>query len=113
MPRFQGENLEHNLELVGRLEAVARDMGASVPQLAIAWVLSRGEDIVPLLGARTREQLRDALGALDVELGERRLAQIEDAVPADAVAGSRYADAQMAHLDSERPRPTGGAFTSS
>jgi aryl-alcohol dehydrogenase-like predicted oxidoreductase len=102
MPRFQGANLERNLELVGRLEQTADRIGASVPQLAIAWVLSQGEDIVPLLGARTPEQLDDALGALQLDLSQEQLAQIEAAIPAEAVAGSRYAEAQMAHLDSER-----------
>ncbi len=102
MPRFQGENLERNLELVGRLEGLAAEFGASVPQLALTWVLSRGEDILPLIGARTREQLEDALGTLELELTGPQLEQIERAVPAGAIAGSRYAEAQMAHLDSER-----------
>jgi aryl-alcohol dehydrogenase-like predicted oxidoreductase len=102
MPRFQGENLARNLELVRRLEIIAREIGASVSQLAVAWVLSRGEDIVPLFGARTREQLRDALGALDLEISARQLSELEQAVPPDRVAGRRYAEAQMAHLDSER-----------
>jgi aryl-alcohol dehydrogenase-like predicted oxidoreductase len=101
MPRFQGENLQRNLELVQRLEEIAREIGATIPQLALAWVLSRGEDIVPLIGARTREQLDDALEALELGLSQDQLAQIENAVPAAAVAGSRYAEAQMAHLDSE------------
>jgi pyridoxine 4-dehydrogenase len=102
MPRFQGENLERNLELVRRLDAVADQLGASVPQLAIAWVLAQGDDIVPLLGARTREQLADALEALTLQLNGEQLAQTEAAIPPQAVAGSRYAEAQMAHLDSER-----------
>jgi aryl-alcohol dehydrogenase-like predicted oxidoreductase len=102
MPRFQGENLARNLELVRRLEIIAREIGASVSQLAVAWVLSRGEDIVPLVGPRTREQLRDALGALDLEISARQLSELEQAVPPDRVAGRRYAEAQMAHLDSER-----------
>lgn len=102
MPRFQSENLERNLELVRRLEEIAGELHATIPQLALAWVLSRGEDIVPLIGARTRDQLADALRALELELTGAQLAEIERAVPADAVAGSRYAEAQMAHLDSER-----------
>jgi aryl-alcohol dehydrogenase-like predicted oxidoreductase len=102
MPRFQGENLERNLELVGALAEIADDLGATVPQLALAWVLSRGDDIIPLAGPRTREQLADALGALDLELTPEQLARIDQAVPPDAAAGGRYADAQMAHLDSER-----------
>jgi aryl-alcohol dehydrogenase-like predicted oxidoreductase len=102
MPRFQGENLERNLELVRRLAVIAQQVGSSVPQLAVAWVLSRGEDIVPLIGARTREQLRDALGVFELGLTEEQISGVEAAVPAEAVAGTRYAEAQMAHLDSER-----------
>jgi aryl-alcohol dehydrogenase-like predicted oxidoreductase len=101
MPRFQGENLERNLELVRRLDESAAQIGASVPQLAVAWVLAQGKDIVPLLGARTRAQLADALAALELNLSREQLAQIEAAIPVGAVAGSRYAEAQMAHLDSE------------
>ncbi|GHA68535.1 aldo/keto reductase [Streptomyces termitum] len=100
-PRFQGANLERNLDLVDRLRAVAEAKGVSVAQTAIAWVLSRGEDIVPLVGARTRTRLTEALGALDVVLDAADLAAIEEAVPAGAVAGDRYPAAQMAHLDSE------------
>jgi aryl-alcohol dehydrogenase-like predicted oxidoreductase len=101
-PRFVRENLDRNLALVERLRDVADAAGVSVAQVAIAWVRSRGEDIVPLIGARTRERLDEALGALDVELSPDDLAQIEAAVPRDAAAGSRYDERQMAHLDSER-----------
>ena len=101
-PRFQGDNLHHNLTLVESLRKIAEQKGVSVAQIAIAWVLSRGEDIVPLVGARTRERLGEALGALDVTLDTADLAAIEAAVPADAAAGERYAPAQMAMLDSER-----------
>ncbi|MEV6959399.1 aldo/keto reductase [Streptomyces sp. NPDC051207] len=101
-PRFQGDNLQRNLDLVDALRKIAAQHGVSVAQIAIAWVLSRGEDIVPLVGARTRERLTEALGALDVHLAESDLAAIEAAVPADAVAGERYPAALMAHLDSER-----------
>ncbi|MFI7410309.1 aldo/keto reductase [Streptomyces sp. NPDC049627] len=101
-PRFQGENLQHNLNLVESLRKIAEQKGVSVAQIAIAWVLSRGEDIVPLIGARTRERLGEALGALDVALDAADLAAIEAAVPAGAAAGERYAPAQMAMLDSER-----------
>jgi aryl-alcohol dehydrogenase-like predicted oxidoreductase len=102
MPRFRAENLERNLRLVDELRAIADAKGASVAQVAIAWVLSRGEDIVPLIGARRRDQLQEALGALDVQLSTDDLERIEQAVPMDAVAGSRYDEPQMAHLDSER-----------
>ncbi len=100
-PRFQGENLARNLALVEQLRAVADSKRASVAQVAIAWVLSRGEDIVPLIGARTRERLSEALGSLDLELSDEDLVRIADAVPPDAVAGARYPEAQMAALDSE------------
>ena len=71
-------------------------------QVAIAWVLSRGEDIVPLVGARRRDRLTEALGALELDLSEDDLATIENAVPASAAAGDRYDPRQMAMLDSER-----------
>jgi aryl-alcohol dehydrogenase-like predicted oxidoreductase len=102
-PRFQGENLERNLALVETLREVATARGSNPAQLALAWALSRGDDIVPLIGARRREQLADALAAVQLQLDDAELARIEAAVPADAVAGERYAPAQMAHLDSERP----------
>ncbi|GLJ90678.1 aldo/keto reductase [Streptomyces poonensis] len=101
-PRFQGENLRHNLNLVEALRKIADDKGVTVAQIAIAWVLSRGEDIVPLVGARRRDRLTEALGALDVTLEEAELKAIEEAVPEGAAAGERYPEAQMAHLDSER-----------
>jgi aryl-alcohol dehydrogenase-like predicted oxidoreductase len=102
-PRFQGGNLDHNLALVEALRRIAGEKGASVAQIAIAWVLSRGDDIVPLIGARRRDRLAESLGALDVVLSPAELRAIEAAVPPDAAAGERYAAAQMAHLDSERP----------
>jgi aryl-alcohol dehydrogenase-like predicted oxidoreductase len=101
-PRFQGENLARNLELVDGLGAVAGDLHASVAQVAIAWVLSRGEDIVPLIGARTRERLTEALGTLELDLSDADLARIEQAMPAGAAVGDRYPAAQMGQLDSER-----------
>ncbi|MET7655348.1 MULTISPECIES: aldo/keto reductase [unclassified Streptomyces] len=101
-PRFQGDNLQHNLNLVEALRKIAEQKGVSVAQIAIAWVLAQGEDIVPLIGARTRERLAESLGALDVVLEAADLAAIEDAVPAGSAAGDRYAAAAMAHLDSER-----------
>jgi aryl-alcohol dehydrogenase-like predicted oxidoreductase len=101
-PRFQGDNLEHNLQLVEVLRGLADARGCSVAQLAIAWVLARGDDIVPLVGARTRGRLNEALGALQVTLTTDDLAAIERAVPPGAAAGDRYAAAQMAMLDSER-----------
>ena len=101
-PRFTGENLERNLALVEALRSVAEDAGATVAQVSIAWALSRGDDIVPLVGARSRERLTEALGALELELGADELDRIEQALPPDAVAGERYQAEQMAVLDSER-----------
>jgi aryl-alcohol dehydrogenase-like predicted oxidoreductase len=101
-PRFQGDNLQGNLALVEALRAVAAKKGASVAQLAIAWVSHQGTDIIPVIGARRREQLAEALEALNVTLSKEDLAAIEVAVPNGAAAGDRYAAPQMAHLDSER-----------
>ena len=108
LPRFSGDNLDRNLDLVERLREVASARDASVAQAAIAWVLSRGDDIVPLIGARTRERLQEALGALEVDLSSDDLAAIEAAVPAGVAAGDRYDEHQMALLDSEKePSSTG------
>lgn len=102
VPRFGGENLDHNLALVDKLRQIAESKGATVAQIAIAWVLAQGDDIVPLIGARRRDRLSEALGALQVALSADDLAQIEQVVPVDAAAGTRYNAFQMAHLDSER-----------
>ncbi len=102
LPRFAGPNLERNLELVESLRAIAREKDATVAQVAVAWVLARGEDIVPLVGSRRRDQLGEVLAALDFPLDAEEMARIESAVPADAAVGDRYAPAQMAQLDSER-----------
>jgi aryl-alcohol dehydrogenase-like predicted oxidoreductase len=101
-PRFSGDNVQHNLELVERLRAIAEANDTTVAQLAIAWVASRGDDIVPLIGARTRAQLDESLAAAELELDDELLGQIEDAVPAGAAAGDRYGAPGMATLDSER-----------
>lgn len=100
-PRFSAENLDRNLELVEALRGVAEMKDTSVAQVAIAWVLSRGEDIVPLVGARTRERLAESLGAIELELSADDLAAIEAAVPAGSALGERYDEGQMAILDSE------------
>jgi aryl-alcohol dehydrogenase-like predicted oxidoreductase len=99
LPRFTGENLQANLKIIETLKGIAADRGITVSQLCIAWVLGRGEDIVPLIGARTRVQLQDALGALDISLSSEDLSRIEKAVPANAVAGTRYGADQMAALN--------------
>lgn len=100
-PRFMGENLDKNLALVEALREVADKKGTTVAELAIAWVLSRGEDVIPLIGARKRSQLQDALSAVDLELSPADLEEIEAAVPAEAVAGTRYAAEQMGMLGVE------------
>jgi aryl-alcohol dehydrogenase-like predicted oxidoreductase len=102
LPRFSGENLDRNLELVEALRAVAGEKEVTVAQIAIAWVLSRGEDIVPLIGARRRDRLAEALASLYLDLTAEDLARIEAAVPSGSVAGGRYDPNAMAHLDSER-----------
>jgi len=101
-PRFEGANRERNLALVESLREVAQRYEASVAQLAIAWVMARGEEIVALIGARTRERLAEALGAVSIELDAAALAELEAAMPAEQAAGDRYPAAQMGTLDSER-----------
>jgi aryl-alcohol dehydrogenase-like predicted oxidoreductase len=101
-PRFSDENRARNLALVDGLRAVAEVKGVTVAQVAIAWVMARGEDVVALIGARTRERLEEALGAEQLELDADDLAALERAIPPDAAVGDRYAAAQMAALDSER-----------
>jgi aryl-alcohol dehydrogenase-like predicted oxidoreductase len=101
-PRFNAENVRQNLALVTRLRGLAEAKGATTAQLAIAWVAAQGEDVIPLIGARRRDQLTEALAGLELTLSPDDLSALKDAAPADAVAGSRYAAAQMADLDSER-----------
>jgi aryl-alcohol dehydrogenase-like predicted oxidoreductase len=101
-PRFQGANADANLALVEALRTVAAARNLSVAQAAIAWVAWQGDDIVPLIGARRRDRLAEALAATDVALTAQDLAGIEAAVPKDAAAGSRYPNAAMADLDSEK-----------
>src|ERR1700674_965924 len=101
-PRFLGENKDKNRKLVDSLNAIAESKNATAPQVAIAWVVSRGADIVPLIGARRRKQLAESLRALELKLTADDLARIESAIPADAVAGTRYSEEQMHHLDSEK-----------
>jgi len=101
-PRFQGENLDKNLRLVEKLREQARVKGVTVAQLAIAWVLAKGKDIVPLVGARNRDRLNESLSAIKVELSPSDVAQIERSVPADTAAGTRYNAYLMGQLDSEK-----------
>jgi aryl-alcohol dehydrogenase-like predicted oxidoreductase len=102
LPRFAGENLERNQRLVDTLRQLAAEKHATTSQLAIAWVLAKGPAIVPLIGARTRTQLAESLGALQVRLTPADVDRIETALPATAVAGTRYDEHQMRVLDSER-----------
>jgi len=101
-PRFSEANRAHNLALVERMRTIAEAKGASVAQVAIAWVMAQGEDIVALVGARTPARLQEALGALQLDLDAGELEQLAQAIPADAAAGERYPQPQMAMLDSER-----------
>jgi aryl-alcohol dehydrogenase-like predicted oxidoreductase len=101
MPRYQQGNLEQNLKLVEALRQIAREKNATPAQLALAWVRSRGSDIIPVVGARRREQLSECLGALALKLDAADLARIDAAVTPDLTAGTRYDAPQMAHLDSE------------
>jgi aryl-alcohol dehydrogenase-like predicted oxidoreductase len=103
-PRFQEGNVDKNLSLVDALRTLALAKGVSVAQLAIAWVLAKGTDIVPLIGARRRDRLEEAIGAVGVVLSGDDLAKIEAAIPKGSAAGERYAPALMAHLDSEHAR---------
>ncbi|MGO9046682.1 MAG: aldo/keto reductase [Xanthobacteraceae bacterium] len=101
MPRFQQGNVEQNLRLVEALRQIGNEKGATPAQLALAWVRSRGDDILPVMGARRREQLKESLDALDLKLSPDELARIDAAVSPDLIAGTRYDAPQMAHLDSE------------
>lgn len=108
LPRLKGENFERNRQLVAALGEIAHAKGVTTSQLAIAWVLAQGADIVPVIGARRPEQLREALQALRIELSSEDLAHIENAVPRNAVAGERYEAPLMKMLDSERPASSTG-----
>lgn len=102
LPRFSGENLTRNRELIANLGAIAARKSATIPQIATAWVLAKGEEIVPVMGARTRKQLEETLGALQIHLNDEDIAAMEAAIPPEAVAGTRYDARQMQILDSEQ-----------
>jgi aryl-alcohol dehydrogenase-like predicted oxidoreductase len=101
MPRFQQGNVEQNMRLVEALREIGQGKGATPAQLALAWVRSRGGDILPVMGARRRDQLKESLDALDLKLSAADLARIDAAVSPEQTAGTRYDAPQMAHLDSE------------
>ena len=103
-PRFQGSNLDTNLALVDRLRAIVGEVGASPAQVAIAWVAAQGDDIVPLVGARRRDRLAEALGALEVRLTPAHLAALAKAFPPGVAAGGRYPEEHLKHMDSEKPK---------
>jgi aryl-alcohol dehydrogenase-like predicted oxidoreductase len=94
-PRFSEENFRQNLELAGRVREIAAEKGATPGQLALAWLLHQGEDIVPIPGTKRRKYLEENAAAADLELTERELGRIEEAIPRGAAAGERYAEQQM------------------
>ena len=98
-PRFQGENFEKNLQLVARIEAIAREKKCTPGQLALAWVMAQGSDIVPIPGTKRRKYLEENVGALDVALSADDLKRIDEVAPKDAAAGGRYPAALMASLN--------------
>ena len=102
LPRFTGDNRAQNDKLVKALHDVAAEKGVKPATLAIAWAMAKGKDIVPVVGAKTRAQLADAVAAMKVQLSPQDVARLEEAVPASAVAGTRYDPNQMKSLDSER-----------
>jgi aryl-alcohol dehydrogenase-like predicted oxidoreductase len=101
-PRFQGQAFAQNLALTDALGRLAHDRGCTTAQLAIAWILHRGSDVVPLIGARRRDRLAESIGALDITLSRAELEVIETVVPANTVVGSRYDGNGMAMRDSEK-----------
>ena len=98
-PRFEGENFDRNLGIVAAIEVMAGRKGCTPAQLALAWVLHQGRDIVPIPGTRRRRYLEDNVGALAVKLSEEDLAELDRAVPRGAAAGERYAAAGMNTLN--------------
>jgi len=94
-PRFAPDNLSHNVKLVQRVQSIARAKGCTPGQLALAWLLAQGDDIVPIPGTKRKERLIENIGALAVDLTDDDLAEISDAIPAGAAAGQRYPEAQM------------------
>jgi aryl-alcohol dehydrogenase-like predicted oxidoreductase len=99
LPRFQGENLQHNLGLVTRLEEIAARKDCSPSQLALAWLHAKGPDIVPIPGTKRRTYLESNAAAVDIELTRHEVNQIDAAFPTDAAAGARYAPEMMRWLD--------------
>ena len=94
-PRFQGDNFQRNLDLVQRVEEIAREKRCTAGQLALAWVLARGQDVVPIPGTKRRKYLQENVGSVDVSLTNEDLARIDEVAPHQAFAGSRYPEAMM------------------
>jgi aryl-alcohol dehydrogenase-like predicted oxidoreductase len=97
-PRYAGDNLAHNRSLAQKVEAIAKRKGCTPAQLALAWVLAQGNDVIPIPGTKQKKRMLENIGALNVKLSDSELAEIADAVPAGAVKGTRYPEAQMASL---------------
>jgi aryl-alcohol dehydrogenase-like predicted oxidoreductase len=102
LPRFKGDNLANNEKLVARLREIASGKGVTPVQLAIAWVLAKKPSLIPIIGSRTRAQITESLAALEIKLTADEIGELEAAVPAEAVAGTRYDPIQMKNLDSEK-----------
>jgi aryl-alcohol dehydrogenase-like predicted oxidoreductase len=98
-PRFTGENFEKNIALVREVEAMAREKGCTTAQLALAWVLAKGDDIVPIPGTKRRQYLDDNIGALEVRLTDEDLQRLDQILPPGAAAGDRYAPQSMTTID--------------
>ncbi|HEY4676748.1 MAG TPA: aldo/keto reductase [Candidatus Angelobacter sp.] len=98
-PRFQGENFQKNLDLVKKIEEIAREKNCTAAQLALAWVLAQGEDIVPIPGTKRRKYLEENLGAINVKLTPEDLKRIDEVAPKGVAAGARYAERSMATVD--------------
>jgi len=104
LPRFQDENLQHNVGLVQRLEEMARAKGCSAPQLALAWLLAKGQDVVPIPGTKRRRYLEENAAATEVALTAEDVAALDQAFPPGSAAGERYPPASMTLLETERAR---------
>ena len=102
LPRFQEENLKQNIVLVQRLEAMARSKGCSPPQLALAWLLAKGDKIVPIPGTKRRRYLEENVGAMEIALSGEDLAALDEAFPPESVAGERYPPESMRLIEGER-----------
>ncbi len=95
MPRFQGGNFDHNLQIVNEIKVIAKEHDCTPAQLALAWLLAQGEDIIPIPGTKRRERLEENLRALELELSKNDLQRIDEAAPIGFAAGTRYPEAAM------------------